>query len=406
MTQQASAPLIWFNPAFGVAGDMVIASLLDLGADLDVVVEQIRRLPVDGWSFTSERVTRRGLVATLVTVDHGDGHHHRPWSAIDAMLRDADLEPAVADGARRTFAALARAEADVHGVDVDEVHFHEVGAVDAIVDIVGSWAALWSLCGDEAVVASAPVGLGAGTAAMAHGNVPVPAPATLELLVGCPTVPVDTGRETATPTGAALLVTMAGRWGAPPPGTLRAVGRGAGRRDPDTHPNVLTALAIEPAPADPDGAPDTPDGAPDTIVIDAVLVETNVDDVTPERLGYVIERALHLGADDAWVTPIVMKKSRPAHQLSVLCPPGLVDTVRAMVAEETGTLGMRVTTASKHELPRRIDTVTIDGHRIRIKIGPHGAKPEHDDVVAVAAATGRPARMVADDALSAWRRAD
>ncbi len=384
------ASSIWFNPAVGVAGDMVMASLFGLGADPDRVRAQLGMLPVDGWELTVGSATRRGLVAVRVDVAHRDGDHHRPWSTIDAMLAEAGLERFVADGARRTFAALARAEADVHGVGLDDVHFHEVGAVDAIVDIVGSWAALHDLGGDTVAVGSAAVGLGSGATPMAHGTVPVPAPATLELLVGRPTVPVDLQGETATPTGVALLVAMAGSWGPPPAGVVRAIGRGAGHRDPESHPNVLTAVQLD--------APLSPHGP-----VTAAIIETNVDDVTPETLGHVVERAMELGADDAWVTPIVMKKSRPAHSVSVLCRPELAAPLRELLARETGTLGIRQRVTEKYELARRTVSVEVDGQPVRIKVGPHGAKAEHADLAAAAATLGRPLRTVAEQALSSWR---
>lgn len=382
---------LWCNPSLGVAGDMLLAALLDVGADERAVRDQLGRLGLDGWSLEVGCTTRQGLVATraeVVTVGH---QHHRPWSDIDAMLRDSGLDPDVAEGARRTFRALGEAESRVHGVSIDEVHFHEVGAVDAIIDIVGSWAALATL-GVSTVTASA-VGLGAGTAAMAHGVVQVPAPAVLELLVGVPMVPVHAERETATPTGVALLTTMVRDWGPPPPGTLLATGRGSGTWDPPTHPNVVTVVLSEPV----------ADRTAEHTTVVATLLETNLDDVTPEDLASLLERALRAGADDAWITPAVMKKGRPAHQLSVLCRPELADALCQLVARETGTLGIRERRVSKHELHRRTVSVQLDGCTIRVKIGPHGAKPEHDDVVAAANATGRPVRDVAAAALAAVR---
>jgi uncharacterized protein (TIGR00299 family) protein len=378
---------LWCNPSMGVAGDMCMAALLDAGADESFVREQLAALPLDGWSLSVEPTTRRGLVATRVVVDAPEKDHHRPWSTIDAMLDTAPLDPRVADGARRTFRALGAAEATVHGVDIDEVHFHEVGAVDAIVDIVGSWAALVALGVDG--VTSAPIGLGSGTVAMAHGRVPVPAPAVLGLLVGAPTVPVDAAAETATPTGVALLVTMVDRWGPPPAGTVLTTGRGAGTWDPTSHPNVVTAVLLE--------------QDDDTVTLPAVLLETNLDDVTPEVLGHVVGLALARGADDVWCTPILMKKGRPGHLLTVLCRPDLAGALRELVATETGTLGIRERTVSKHELPRHVEEVLVDGHAVRIKVGPHGAKPEHDDLVAAAALLGRPLRVVAEEAMTSWR---
>lgn len=377
---------LWCNPSLGVAGDMLLGALLAVGADEGFVRDQLGVLGLTGWRMEVTGTTRRGLVATSVRVDAPDHDHHRPWSHIDAMLATAELHPEVRDGARRTFRALGEAEATVHGIDLDQVHFHEVGAVDAIVDIVGVWAALVSLGVDRVV--SAPVGLGSGTATMAHGRVPVPAPAVLELLIGTPSQPVDVTAETATPTGVALLVTMVERWGPPPAGTVRATGRGAGTWDPESHPNVVTAVVVE--------------SPRDTGVVIATLLETNVDDVTAEVLAHVVVRALELGADDAWLTPIVMKKGRPGHLLSVLCRPDLTDELRQMVAVETGTLGIRERSITKHELPRRTTVVDVDGHRVRIKVGPHGAKPEHDDVAAAAALLGQPLRDVAARAMARW----
>jgi uncharacterized protein (DUF111 family) len=194
---------LWCNPSLGVAGDMLLGALLDAGADEAFVRNQLERLELDGWSLEVEPTTRRGLVAARAVVRTEVQEHHRSWSHIDAMLSSAGLHHDVAAGARRTFRSLGDAEATVHGIDIDRVHFHEVGALDAIVDVVGSWAALVSLDVDEVV--SAAVGLGSGTATMAHGTVPVPAPAVLELLVGVPTTPVEARAETATPTGVAVL---------------------------------------------------------------------------------------------------------------------------------------------------------------------------------------------------------
>lgn len=390
---------LWINPVVGVAGDMLLAALVDVGADPDRVRSGLGALPVPGWSLELGRTTRSGLVASTATVTTADHDHHRSWSAIDAMLGSADLPEGVVDGARRTFRRLAEAEAHVHGIDVDRVHFHEVGAVDAIVDVVGTWLALADLGMPR--VSCGPVGLAVGTAPMAHGVVPVPAPATLALLNGRPTVGVDAVGETATPTGVALLVTMTGddAWGPMPAGTVTAVGRGAGTWDPPGHPNVVTVVRFDPA--DQDAAPTA--AAPLALPgrsVDAVVVETNVDDVTPEVLGHVISAALDLGADDAWVLPVTMKKSRPGHQVRVLCAPDLVPAVRELLARETATLGLREWTVTKHELDRRTVEVDVDGHLVRIKVGPFGAKPEHDDVVAAARALGRPVREVAADALA------
>lgn len=377
---------LWLNPALGVAGDMLLGALLDVGAPEDEVRRQLDRLALPGWELRVGPVERRELRALRAEVRAHEHHHHRPWSTIDQLLSSCGLDPAVAAGARRTFRRLAEVEAGIHGVDVDEVHFHEVGAVDALVDIVGTWAARRALGVDRVV--SAPVGLGAGTVSAAHGQLPAPAPATLSLLQGLPVRGLDAPFETATPTGVALLATMVDEWGPIPSGTVAATGYGAGGRDPQSHPNVVTAVLL----TDEAGRR-----------VDAVVVETNLDDVTPEVLGHVVDEALRLGADDAWVTAITMKKSRPAHQLRVLCSPALEPAVAELIARETGTLGLRSIAVAKQELPRTAASVTVDGQAVAIKVGPHGAKPEHDDVVRVARASGRSARSVAADALATWR---
>ncbi|MBS1836325.1 MAG: nickel pincer cofactor biosynthesis protein LarC [Actinobacteria bacterium] len=393
---------LWINPAVGVAGDMLLAALIDVGASLQVLRDLVGTVGLPDWSLDTTRGTRRGITATAVTVSAPDHDHHRSWSTIDAMLAAAALPDPVRDGARATFRRLAVAEASVHGIGIDDVHFHEVGAVDAIVDVVGAWSGWFDL--GMPTVTSAPVGLGTGTAPMAHGTLPTPAPATLELLRGHPSAPVDTDGETATPTGVAILTTMAEAWGPMPAGTIAAIGRGAGTWDPPTHANVLTVVRYEPAtgPTDVDAGIDVA-VLLDAVLVDAVLIETTVDDVTPEVLGHVIDRALALGADDAWILPATMKKHRPGHEVRVLCRADLLPSVRDLLTSETGTLGLRESPVRKHELVRRSEVVDVDGHPVRIKIGPFGAKPEHDDVVAAATALGRPLRDVAADALAAPR---
>lgn len=378
---------LWLDPSFGASGDMLLGALVGLGADVDAVRASLGSLPVTGWTIGASATTRCGLSASRVTVTADEDHHHRGWSDIDAMLAGAALPERVRDGARRTFRRLGEIEAAAHDIPVDEVHFHEVGAVDAIVDIVGVWLAV-DILGVDAVVAG-PVGLGHGTVRGAHGVLPIPAPATAALLAGAPVRSLDVEMETCTPTGAALLSTL-GTWGPIPSGVLLAQARGAGGRDPSGHPNVVTAHLVDTSAA----------GAPTDTVVGAVLLETNLDDVTPEVIGHTIDRLLAAGADDAWVVPIVMKKSRPAFELRVLCAPTCAPALRSVIGRETGTLGIRETVVAKHVQPRHVVEVDLDGMTVRVKIGPDGAKPEHDDVVAVAVATGRSLRSVAARALA------
>lgn len=388
---------LWIDPTFGASGDMLLGALAGLAGDehgdadepIAALAEALGRLDVDGWRLERAAVIRGGIAATrvAVTAETGPARH---WSDIDAMLATAPLPPTVVAGARRTFRRLGEVEAAQHGVDLDQVHFHEVGAVDAIVDIVGVWWLLDRL--DVDGVVSGPVGLGHGTVRAAHGLLPVPAPATAELLRDAPVRALDAPFETCTPTGAALLATI-GRWGAIPDGRIAAIGRGAGGRDPDTHPNVVTAILLDDAirAAHPD------DGHTEA----AIVLASNVDDATPEVLAHTVDALLRAGADDAWITPITMKKGRPAHQVNALAGPSAADAVRAVLAAETGTLGIRAATVTKHVAPRRIEVVTVRGHEVRVKIGPHGAKPEHDDLVAVSEVEGVPVRRLAVEALAA-----
>lgn len=389
---------LWLDPTFGASGDMLLGTLVGLGVELDAITAALDALGVDGWSVEESATTRCGLSATRVAVtttthDHEAGHGRR-WSTIDTMIADLDLPELVTTGARTTFRRLGEIEAAAHAVELDEVHFHEVGAVDAIVDIVGVWIAIGLLDIDGIIVG--PVGLGHGTVKGSHGVLPLPAPATASLLAGAPVRPLDIEMETCTPTGAALLATL-GSWGPMPAGVLIASARGAGGRDPVTHPNVVTGHLVE------TGLSLTDQNAGDSAGEGAVVLETNLDDVTPEVLGYVIERLLDAGADDAWVTPIVMKKGRPAHQLSALTTPDGAKDLRAIISAETGSLGIRQIHADKFPLDRSITTVSLVGHPVRIKSGPHGAKPEHDDLVVVAASTGTPLRELALQALALWR---
>lgn len=369
----------WIHCFAGVAGDMLLGALLDAGADLDEVRATVGLLGVDGWSLDVEPVLRGGLAATrAVVATPGEGHHHRTWADIRQLLDP--LPGRVHDRAHAAFAALAEVEGALHRTPPDDVHFHEVGALDAIVDVVGTCAALESLGIDDVVCS--PVATGHGTTDAEHGRLPVPAPATARLLVGVPVVGVDVAMETATPTGVALVRTLAGSFGPLPPMTLDAVGMGAGGRDPEGRPNVVQVLI---------GTTATQSAAPQQ----AVVLEANVDDVTGEVLAHTIGRLLAAGAQDAWVTPIVMKKGRPAHTVSALADPATAAAVAAVLTAETGTLGVRGRTVDKWPAPRVVEVVDIEGHPVRVKVTPAGRiKVEFDDAVAAADALGVPVRTV------------
>ncbi len=411
--------VLWLDPGFGASGDMLLGAMVGAGAPLDRIRDDLSGLDVDGWTVEQTETDRAGIASTRVEVklttnhDHGHSHEHghehdhshehsqepspsghRAWSTIDELLASANLPAAVIDGARRTFRALGEVEAAIHMVDIDQVHFHEVGAVDAIVDIVGTWSALHHLGVDE--VHAAPVGLGSGgTVSTAHGELPVPAPATLALLDGLPVKGLPTPAETVTPTGAALLATMVTQWGPIPTGRLLTSARGAGGRNPATHPNVLSAIVIDAATPAAVETPTWTTAMPGADVVTSVVLATNVDDVTPEVLGHTIERLLEAGADDAWLVPIGMKKNRPGNELRVLCAPDVAPSLAGIVFDETGTLGLRSETVAKVMLDRHMETVSIRGFTVRVKVGPNGAKAEHDDLVKLSADTGVSVRQLA-----------
>ncbi len=380
----------WFHCFAGIAGDMALGALLDAGADLDEVRLLLERLPLEGWSLTAEPTMRGGIAATRAVVGAQPTKVVRTYAAIEALLDQARLPERVRARARATFAAIAAVEGRLHRRPVEQVHFHEVGGIDAIVDIVGVAAAL-EVLGVDAVHAS-PVATGLGMVRTSHGLLPNPAPAVVELLAGAPTHGVDVAVELTTPTGAGLLAALAEGWGPMPAMTVAASGFGAGSHDLDAFPNLTQVVVGDSAQAAPD------------VHQRVVLLETNLDDVTGETLAHAVAVLLQAGASDAWVTPIVMKKGRPAHTLSVLTDPARARRLASLLAHETGTLGVRTATLERWIGPRTVEEVEVEGRRVRIKVGAHRAKAEHDDVTEVAAVLGLPAAEVATRAEDAWRR--
>lgn len=374
--------IVWLNPVGGVSGDMLLGALLDLGAPIDGVRAAVASTGVTGWDIQVTRVRRGSLVAaraTVVVEEQPPERHAAELLEIVGRARPAG----VAGAAARAVEAIARVEARLHGVPPAEVHLHEIGGIDTVVDTVGVAAAL-HLLGVETVHCG-PLPLGTGTVVTRHGRIPLPAPAAAALIAEAGAAVVAGGPgETVTPTGIALLLAAGARFGPMPDMTVRAVGYGAGGRDDADRPNVVQALLGAA------GVPVTGGG-----VAPMVLLETTVDDVSGEVLGYVLERALAAGAADAWITPVVMKKSRPGHTVHVLTAPDRSSVCETLLLRETGSLGLRRRTVDRLALPRRSSTVDVDGHAVRIKHGPWGAKPEHDDVAAVAAALDLPLREVA-----------
>lgn len=387
----APTTVAWFNCAAGVAGDMLLGALVDAGADRESVADALAGLGVEGYAVTFERVQRCGVGAVwanVVTHDHDHDHHpHRPARDVIDIIERADLHDRVRARAVAAYRALAEVEGAIHGVDPSEVELHEVGALDAIIDVVGVCAALESL-GVDRVVCS-PIAVGHGTVRAAHGTLPNPVPAVVDLLAraGAPVVGVDTTMELSTPTGVALMTTLAEGFGAMPALETGSVGFGAGTADPDGRPNVVNVIIGTAAAA---GGSSGVAGAGRS----AHLVEANLDDATGEVLAHTVTAVLAAGAHDAWITPIVMKKGRPAHTVHALCDhPALRDVAETLVAE-SGTLGLRVSTVERWPQQRTESTVDVHGHPVRVKVTDGRAKVEYDDAATVAAAVGIPLREV------------
>lgn len=378
----------WFNCSAGTAGDMTLAALIDAGADQLRVGGILAALPIDDYALAFERTQRCGVASTraIVAVHHHEGSHHdhhRPWREIDAMLAAADLPERVRDRARSVFSLLADVEGAIHGVPATDVEFHEVGSTDAIVDVVGVCAALEVLNIDRIV--AGPIAVGHGSVTSAHGRLPNPGPAVVALCArrSIPTFGLDETREISTPTGVAILAALADSFGAMPAITASAVGYGAGTADFETRANVVQVVVGE-------AISDSFRSAGQHVR----LLEANVDDVTGEVLAHAVTSLMAAGAHDAWVTPIVMKKGRPAHTIHVLCGEARTGEFAELLARETGSLGVRGSVVERWPVAREETTVDVDGQTIRVKVADHRVKVEFDDAARAAAALGVPVREV------------
>lgn len=380
----------WFHCYAGIAGDMALGSLLDAGADLDEVLTLLRRLPFGGWSLSAEPVLRAGIAATRAVVSATDDVVVRTHAHILGLLEEARLPERVTRRATAAFGVLAEVEGRLHRRPPAQVHFHEVGSHDTIVDIVGTMAAL-EILGVDTVTAS-EVAVGTGTVRTAHGVLPNPSPAVTALLEGVPTWARDLNVELTTPTGAAILAATSSSFGPMPPLRIGVTGFGAGQREIDGFPNCTQVVLGEPS-TDPRGT----EGHP------AVLLETNVDDATGETLANAIAMLIEAGAHDAWLTPVIMKKGRPGNVVSVLCDPSVADDMRRIMRAETGSLGVRTVSIERWAAERSFDQVEVAGMAIRIKVSPGRAKAEHRDAARVAQRTGMPLREVVSIAEAAWR---
>lgn len=367
----------------GISGNMFVGALLDAGFSEEAFRTMVRALPVSGYQLKIEKVTKRGISATYfdVELDHSEHHAHRHLAGIEQIIHAAKLSDAVKARSIAVFTKLAEAEAKVHGTTVEKIHFHEVGAVDAIIDIVGTVFGLEAL-GIEKLYAG-NLRTGHGFIKCLHGSMPIPAPATVELLNGLPYTHGDIEKELLTPTGAALLATLCDGFGDRPAGFVsEKTAYGAGGRDMDI-PNVLRA------------EPGNIAGTPNELLV----METNIDDCNPQIFDYVMERLFKAGALDVWLTPIQMKKNRPAVTLSVLVSAALQETVEEIIFTETTTIGIRRCPVQRTAAERCEETVKTPWGPVRVKVSSINGKicsatPEYDDCRKLAEESGRPLKEI------------
>jgi hypothetical protein len=386
--------LAYFDCFSGISGDMTLGALLDAGCDLAQLREELRGLQVPGWELSAEKVWKNGMAATYARVKTEDQQKHRSLSAILQILRDSKLASPVRDGASAIFQKLGEAEACVHDVPVEKIHFHEVGAVDAIVDIVGACLG-FHILGIEKFACS-PLNVGGGTVKMAHGILPVPAPATANLLQGKPTYSNGVQRELVTPTGAAIVATLCDSFGPQPPMSVSAIGYGAGAADLEGQPNVLRIMIGE---------------AAEKVVAgydqEITVIEANLDDMNPQIYGYLQEKALAAGALDVFTTPVQMKKNRPGTLLTVLCQPADAQPLMSLIFAETTTFGVRTHAAQRRVLPREFVKVTTSFGEVRVKLSRVNGRilhvaPEYDDCRKLAEEKNVPLQRVISEALRTY----
>ena len=371
-TDEAPVKVAYFDCFAGISGDMTLGALVDAGLSFAALKSELDKLSVREFTLSQRRVEKHGIAGTKIDVNAREGHVHRHLKDVLKIINSSSISAPAKEKAARVFQKLAEAEAKIHGTTIEAVHFHEVGAVDAIVDVVGAIVGL-ELLNIEAIYAS-KFRFGSGHTRGAHGAMPVPVPAVVEMTKGFPTERTDIPYELVTPTGAALLTALASNIGETIQLRTESTGYGAGTRDVEQVPNLLR-VEIGELVADPQT--DFP-----------VLLETNIDDMTPEIYGYLIDRLLEAGARDAFLTPVIMKKGRPGIQLTVLADPNKETELTQLIFSETTTLGIRRLPVQRHTLERRTDTVQTPYGPIRVKIADIGGKqritPEYDDCARIA----------------------
>jgi len=387
--------LAYFDCFSGISGDMTLGAVVDAGCNLELLRSGLQGLQVSGWTISSEKVWKNGMSATFVRVVTEDQSKHRSLSVILEIFDKSQLSEQVKKNAAAIFRKLGETEASVHDVPLEKIHFHEVGAVDAIIDIVGACIGFESL-GIQKFACSA-LNVGGGTAKTAHGVLPVPAPATARLLQGRPTYSNGVQRELVTPTGAAIVSTLCDAFGPQPAMSVSAIGYGAGSADLEGQPNVVRIMIGEAAEKNVPGFDE-----------EIFVIEANLDDMNPQIYGYLQEKALAAGALDIYTTPVQMKKNRPGTLLTILSKPSDTNALMSMIFAETTSLGVRTYRAQRRILPRESVSVRTQYGDVRIKLSrvnghiQHIA-PEFEDCRKLAVENNVPLQRVISDALRAYQ---
>lgn len=395
---------LFFDCFAGASGNMILGGLVALGVDREVLVERLRKLSVPGFSIEFTTVDRSGISSTHVEVTAPDEKKHRHLHHIESIIDGSDLTDEVKQRSKAIFKRLAEAEAKVHGIDIQKVHFHEVGAVDAIVDVVGACIGFEML--EIGRFVSSKIHLGSGFVTMEHGKYPVPPPAVANLIIGVPAYATEITGELLTPTGAAIITTLCEEYGPMPDMVLEQSGFGAGTREYDGFPNVLRMIVghLDEKRL----AASTATGSAGVTSENLVLLETNIDDMPAQVVGFVMERALEQGALDCWVTAVQMKKNRPGSLVSVLCSEEVRDSIMNLLFMETTTLGVRSRMVERFSLPREIRSVETRYGRIEVKIAILDGRvvnvmPEYEQVKAAALEYEVPFRLVHSETVSAYK---
>ncbi len=380
---------LYFDAFSGLSGDMLLGAFIELGLDLEALSDALSCLDLGGWSLSQTSVLRQGVAATHVSVNlETPQRHHRTYADIRRLINSAPLSPTVSEKALGVFEVLAHAESQIHGQPINEVHFHEVGCVDSIIDIVGSAWCLDALDIDTVLYSALP--MARGWVKTAHGKLPLPAPATAELMTGMSVVPAPADMEWVTPTGAAILKALGEQSECFPTARLEKLGLGAGSHDPDDRPNILRACLFTTSPK----------------AHYVELIQTNLDDTTAEEIGFLIDRLWSCGPLDVWVAPVLMKKNRPGQIVSILCTSDIRPDIIDCLYAHSSTFGVRYERVERDVLDRRMLTVSTAYGDVAVKLGYRDEQllkraPEYEDCARLARENGVSVRQVYQAALDA-----